>query len=135
MIIEGDEAAGRGPGRVSGEVGGRMAKRKRRLERKAPSTAPRRLPELVEASALLQQKRWAEARDILEALVQRFPRRVDLLSELVNVNYELHDTRAYQRACERLIELTPDDPDLNLGLAGAYLTNVRAFLALRAFRR
>ncbi len=88
-----------------------------------------------EAAALVQRKRWVEAREILEDLVNRYPKQVDLLAELINVNYELKDTRRYQEACGRLLKLTPNDSEILLALGGSYLANVRPALALRTFRR
>src|SRR5439155_6217757 len=41
----------------------------------------------------------------------------------------------YQRICEQLVRLWPDDPDVTLGLAGAYLSNLYPLLALRTFGR
>jgi len=90
---------------------------------------------LAEADELMRRRKAAEARDILDSLDRRYPNHPDVLGMLVNVNYDLHDMEDYQNACERLIRLTPGDPDVNLGLAGAYLSNVRPVLALRTFQR
>jgi len=90
---------------------------------------------LAEADGLMRRKKPAEAREILDSLDRRYPNNPDVLGMLVNVNYDLHDMLRYQNACERLIRLTPGDPDVNLGLAGAYLSNVRPVLALRTFQR
>jgi tetratricopeptide (TPR) repeat protein len=88
-----------------------------------------------EALELLEDERWPEACDRLEALVARYPHQVEVLRALNAVYFELQDTVGLERTCERLLKLTPDDPAVMLGLAGAYLTNVRPFLALRTFRR
>jgi tetratricopeptide (TPR) repeat protein len=109
-----------------------MSKKKHQIAR----SMPRQLEvKLNEATALMQRKRWVEAREILEDLAERYPKQVEPLSALVNVNYELKDTRRYQEACERLLQLMPDEPDLTLGLAGAYMENARPVLALRTFHR
>ncbi|MBI3977555.1 MAG: tetratricopeptide repeat protein [Chloroflexi bacterium] len=117
-----------------------MSKKKRRVERSAvgpahPSLAPTYQTELNRAGVLLHQKRWAEARDLLDSLAQRSPERAEILTALVNANYELHDIAAYQRAAERLLKLTPDNADLTLALAGAYMVNLFPMRALRTFRR
>ena len=88
---------------------------------------------LTDAAALIKRKRWSEAREAFEDLAKGFPNRTDILAELVNVNYELRDTHRYQEACERLIKLTPNEPDLILALAGSYSANLRPALALRTF--
>jgi tetratricopeptide (TPR) repeat protein len=108
----------------------------RRDQDRTAVTLPQRLLEkLSEANSLVRRKRWAEARDLLESLAQRHPRQVPVLSALVNLYYDLQDMPGYQHACERLIRLVPDDPDLALGLAGAYLCNMYPVLGLRTFRR
>src|SRR6266516_678747 len=129
----------RRPG-FSNPVGGRrerweMPARSRDQDRTAVTLPRRLLEELSEADSLVRRKRWAEARDLLESLAQRYPRQVPVLSALVNLYYDLQDMPGYQHACERLIRLVPDDPDLTLGLAGAYLRNLYPVLAMRTFRR
>ena len=118
-----------------------MSKKKRRRRRKiikpaSHKRAPARLVSgLGEADAAMRRKRWDQARETLEDLDRRYPNRIEVLSALVNVYYELHDTGRYQVVCERLLKLTPHDPDITLMLAGAYLTNMRPALALRTFHR
>ena len=115
-----------------------MAKRKgkRRSTNKAASLPNRRLVEgLQEADRLMRKKRWADARDLLEKLDDHYQRRPEVLADLVNFYYELQDVEHYQYACERLLEVEPDNAHAALGLAGAYVTNVRPALALRALRR
>ena len=90
---------------------------------------------LVEVDELTKGKRWIEARDRLEELDRRFPNTAAILGELLNVAYELHDLRTYLDACERLLKLNPNDADLTLALAGAYMGNVRPASALATFRR
>ena len=86
------------------------------------------------AAQLGAQKRWAEARDLLERLDRRYSRQPELLTELVNVYYELDDTDGYQSAADRLLKADPDNAEAMLGLAGSYLENNRPVLALRTFR-
>jgi tetratricopeptide (TPR) repeat protein len=111
-------------------------KRKRRSVPKPRRSGPGRLLEgLQEADRLMRKKRWAEARNLLEELDRRYPHRPEVLTDLVNVYYELQDTELYQYACERLLKADPGNADVALGLAGAYVANLRPALALRAFRR
>jgi tetratricopeptide (TPR) repeat protein len=118
-----------------------MSKKKRRRRRKTikPAShkrAPSRLVSgLSEADTAMRRKRWDQAREILQDLDRRHPNRIEVLSALVNVYYELHDTGRYQSVCEQLLRLTPHDPDITLMLAGAYLTNMRPMLALNTFHR
>jgi tetratricopeptide (TPR) repeat protein len=114
-----------------------MAKKRGHVRRPANVARPPLplLSGLDEADELMRRKKWVEARSRLEALDQRYPGYPEVLGPLVNVNYELKDMKGYQRACERLLPLEPDDPDVTIGLAGAYMLNVRPSLALRTFRR
>jgi tetratricopeptide (TPR) repeat protein len=111
-------------------------KKKRRPERPSGRSASLNLlRRLEEVDALLRRQQWGPARELLEELDRRYPHRQEVLVGLVNVYYHLKDFRHYQTACERLLPLTPDDPDLVLMLAGAYLSNVRPALAVRTFQR
>ncbi len=118
-----------------------MSKKKRRRRHKTVKPASRkRVPSrlvsgLSEADAAMRCKRWDQAGEILEDLDRRYPNRIEVLSALVNVYCELHDTGRYQVVCEQLLKLTPHDPDITLMSAGAYLTNMRPMLALRTFHR
>jgi tetratricopeptide (TPR) repeat protein len=111
-----------------------MAKKKQH-SRPAPRVIPRRYrDDLDEAQKLFDKKRWDEARDKLEDLDRCLPGQPDILTNLVNVYYELRDTEGYQSASERLLQVDRNNADATLGLAGAYLSNGRPMLALRAFR-
>lgn len=111
-------------------------RKKRRSRRKTVSRLPQQLlAGLGEAEALMQRKRWSEAAQVLTDLDRRYPDRVEVLTNLVNTYYELNDIRRYEAVCRRLLKITPNDPDLTLMLAGAYITNLRPALALRTFRR
>ncbi len=113
-----------------------MAKKKSRARRKAPPRPAQRLLQgLAEAEDLMEQKRWADARQRLEELVQRYPAQPELLHALLDVYHELNDMEAYQEVAEQLVRLEPDDPDLALALAGAYLIGGRLLHAARAFER
>jgi tetratricopeptide (TPR) repeat protein len=89
---------------------------------------------LSEIDKLTEHKRWVEARERLRELDRRYPDNSEILSELLNVAYELHDMRTYLDACERLLKLDPTNADLTLALAGAYLGNLRLASALATFR-
>jgi len=118
-----------------------MSKKGRRRSRKASGAAPRRSapPRLVagldETDMAMRRKRWDQARQILDDLDRRYPNRVEVLSRLIDVCYELNDVARYQVACERLSRLMPHDPDVTLMLAGAYLSTLRPMSALRTFQR
>ncbi|MGH9942481.1 MAG: tetratricopeptide repeat protein [Pyrinomonadaceae bacterium] len=90
---------------------------------------------LAEAETLMERKRWAEARDVLEELDRLYPERLEVLTELTHVNLELGDTRGHLWACERLSRIVPPDPDITLTLAGSSLLNGYPARALLAFRR
>ncbi|MCI0489162.1 MAG: tetratricopeptide repeat protein [Blastocatellia bacterium] len=83
----------------------------------------------------MRRKRWTEAREMLESLDNRFPRRPEVLTDLVNVNVELKDMRSCLKYCERLAAIVPNDPDITMSLAGAYIANLYPALGLRTFRR
>ena len=78
---------------------------------------------LAEVDALTQGKRWIEARDRLEELDRRYPDNAGILSELLNVCYELHDMRTYLDVCERLLKPLQTRKRFNMSEFG-YLCNV-----------
>src|SRR2546423_1520119 len=115
-----------------------MAKKKKRRDReRKPSQPPpgRLLDGLEEANQLIRGKRWLEARTVLEKLDRRYPHRLEIVSELAFVYYQLNDFGHHQSATEQAVALDPRNADLALMLAGAYLVNLRPVLAVRAFRR
>src|SRR5690348_13752419 len=75
------------------------------------------LQALAEADALVANGDLPAARDLLQTLVRQRPRDLDLLTSLVNVCYDLDDMRGYQHAMERLLRVTPNEPDVWIGLA------------------
>jgi tetratricopeptide (TPR) repeat protein len=116
----------------------RKKQRRQKLKRSKPTSRgiPGRLYDaLSEAERLDRQGKWVEARELLEDLDRSYPDRAEVLAALVSVYYELGDLASQQHACQRLIRLRPDDPDVCLMLAGSCLTNVRPALALGNFRR
>lgn len=111
-----------------------MAKKKTSSRYKSQPSLPRRLVEsLRESDELMKHKQWAEARTLLEELDDDYPGQPYVLTNLVNTYYELGDMRGYQQTGERLLKADDGDPDLRLGLAGAYLANGFPMLALRTF--
>jgi tetratricopeptide (TPR) repeat protein len=76
----------------------------------------------------------AEARELYEALRERYPGRKEVLGPLMNIYLAAGDMPRFQTVCQELVALRPDDPDLVLSLAGAYLSNVRPALALQTFQ-
>jgi Flp pilus assembly protein TadD len=117
--------------------------KKRATSSSPPAHARRPLPPppysllqgLQAVEGLTRRGQWAQALAQLQALNQRYPRRPEVLGELVNVCYELEDLSNYLRYCRVLQELEPDDPDVLLGLAGAYLSNSYPALAIQSFQR
>ena len=90
---------------------------------------------LDEIETLAARGRLAEANELLLALEQRYPHREEVMAARLNYYFDINDMRRYQPLAERLIRIRPDDPDLTVSLAGAYLSNFRLGLALRTFRR
>jgi tetratricopeptide (TPR) repeat protein len=111
-----------------------LHKRKQKA-RKGTTLSPKRLHQLEEAVDLMRRHRWVEAREFLEAFDRRYPSQEEVLRPLLNVYHHLLDYKRYQATCERLLQLNPNDPDVTLLLAGAFLKNVRPVLALRKFQR
>ena len=91
------------------------------------------LIELDEADQLLERKKTDQARQILDELDRQRPNQPAILSLLVNASYDQNDMRAYEWAIYRLARLDHHEPDLLVGLGGAYLEHVRPGLAIRTF--
>jgi tetratricopeptide (TPR) repeat protein len=89
---------------------------------------------LRQAKALIVRQKWAEAQAILQELSKTYPRR-DVLTYLAETCYELGDMAGYGYACDRLLEINPNDSDTAFALAGAYLSNLHPILALQTFRQ
>lgn len=117
-----------------------MAQRKKKRQgRPAGKSTPKKSGAklgsgLAKAETLLERKKLDEARETLLELNERYPDNSDVLSLLVNTALEQQDIRRYQQYLEQLVNLQPDDPDMTLNLAGAYLLNVRPALSLHTFR-
>src|SRR5260370_21498362 len=113
-----------------------MSKKKRRPNPPAAVSIPKQLiTELSEANRLMTRGRVAEAVELLRSLEQAYPNRAEVLAELVNACYELKDFAQHMVACERLLRLRPDDPDVMMVLVGSYMVNMRPALALRTLHR
>ncbi|MBV9848865.1 MAG: tetratricopeptide repeat protein [Armatimonadetes bacterium] len=118
-----------------------MSNKKRRPGSKPAPRPPARRPPpallagLQEADSLMGRQRWSEAGSLLETLNQRYPGREELLELWLEVSQQLRDTRRCQGLCEQLLRSQPNDPDLLLILAGAYLANAHPVLGLRTFQR
>ena len=87
-----------------------------------------------EAQELLEKGRAAQALEILLELERAYPNTIEVLGQMVNAYYDLHNHDEYEHAVRRLIRLQPHDADLNFALAGAYMVNMRPALAMRIFQ-
>ncbi|HXG92785.1 MAG TPA: tetratricopeptide repeat protein [Blastocatellia bacterium] len=112
-----------------------MAKKKRRAGKTYKPPSAQFLSQMMRAEELLDQGQPLEARKLLASLNLKFPNRPEVLGLLANACIDLNDIESYQGCCERLLEITPDDPDVVMGLAGSYMMTLRPTLALRMFRR
>ncbi len=113
-----------------------MAKKKSRTGRRtAPLMGRRWRAELTACEDLLSSGHLTEARDRLEDLDRRYPGRVEILATLVNVYSEMNNSEGYQLAAERYLVQDPDDADVWLSLAAAYLDNTRIVSALHTARQ
>lgn len=116
-----------------------MSKKKRRPVRPqrppAPAIPKALVAELLEARRLADTGRQLESLELLRSLDQVYPNRAEVLLALADAYYELHDYGPHSSVMERLVRLRPDDPRLNLALAGARLLNLRPVLALQTFRQ
>jgi tetratricopeptide (TPR) repeat protein len=89
---------------------------------------------LSEVKHLVARRQWAQADQRLDQLQAGRSRDPRWLAMRMEVAMHLGDTLKQQAACEDLLKLTPDDPDLLLLLAGLYLARVRPAFALRTLR-
>ncbi|MDQ3815681.1 MAG: tetratricopeptide repeat protein, partial [Armatimonadota bacterium] len=108
---------------------------KKKHSKSARPLPPRLQAGLNEVESLVTRARWGEARELLEALDHSYPRRPEVLTLLANVCSEQNDAWRYQQACEQLLRLAPDDPELHLALANAYILNTYPVLGLQTLRR
>jgi len=65
---------------------------------------------LDRAQYLIDRKRWDEVINVLEDLNRRFPEQPPVLTMMMDVYFSLQKMEDYERACEGLVELVPNDP-------------------------
>ncbi len=92
-----------------------------------PST--KAAPTIRDVQALAARGRTQDAKKLLTHLLSQSPHRVDLWQELLELSAEVQDYSDVERACERLAELEPGNPEHLLNLLGAYIHNIRPMLA------
>jgi tetratricopeptide (TPR) repeat protein len=113
-----------------------MAKKKRRkVVRGFGFSAEALFANLVKVERHMARQEWSAAHQKLKELNQRYPKRPEILTALVNLYFELEDTKRYQEVAEELLEVDPDNPDAMYGLAGAYIGNHHILLGIDTFRR
>ncbi|MBN1908523.1 MAG: tetratricopeptide repeat protein [Pirellulales bacterium] len=98
-------------------------------------TRQRRWRELLsEAESYMMRKRWADAREVLEECDHIHPGRPDVLQMLAEVHFQQGDHEAFYEICRRLSKEWPNDPAIQLMLAGACMQAMRPASAIQAFR-
>jgi tetratricopeptide (TPR) repeat protein len=96
---------------------------------------PRRMQEgLEQADELAQGGDPIAAREMLQDLDRQYPNRPEILTDLVNLNIELHDIPSLTTTCERLIKVAPRIPEPHITLGGAYMDSMYLVLALRQYQ-
>ena len=116
-----------------------MPKKKRLSSAPASKPAPKRLPfqaqmELMQADMMAQSGAWSQARAILQNLDARYPKRPEILTELANLAASTNDAGLAESSCSQLLQITPEDADVQLALASAYALNERPLLAVETWR-
>ncbi len=113
-----------------------MAKKKKQIiaGKGFGDSAQKLISGLAKVEGHRQRQQWKQAFETLQSLEKIYPNNADVLTGYVNLYYEIKDTQRYQEAAERLLQINPDNADATLGLAGAYMENIRPMLALRTFR-
>lgn len=89
---------------------------------------------LARVDDLLQHRERPEAFDELQKLAQRYPGEPEVWIRLFNTAADLKDDRTLLMAARQLVRLRPRDPDIVLGLAGAYMSNIFPALAMQTLR-
>lgn len=116
-----------------------MSKKKHKAAPARTKTSARRNAKyydgLQQAQWLIQRKRALEALTLLQEMQKSYPHDEELLARLVNVCINLKDSTSYQHYAEQLLPMRPEDPNLLLGLASAYMSNLYPALAAQTFRR
>jgi len=88
---------------------------------------------LVEVDRQMANDELRSAHSNLDDLYRRHPEHPEILSRLLDTSYEIGDHERYQEVCEKLLAILPEDSELTLALAGAFLLNSRPALARRTF--
>jgi Flp pilus assembly protein TadD len=91
--------------------------------------------DLNRARSAMDQRRWQEAEAILESLYRRYPARPEPLNLALVVAQETNDTDLYLEVVERLLKISPNDPEIHLALAAATLANGQIALARERLQR
>ncbi len=119
-----------------------MAQKKKKLRKSKKSSGPKFRPMpgklingLEEADRLMTSKKWGEAEIILLGLYRRYPNHPAVLELLTNLKYDQKDMQGFLLYTYKLSKLTPNDADVRLNLAGAYMMNVYPILALESYRQ
>lgn len=89
---------------------------------------------LVTASALLQQGQTGAARDLLEDLVKKNPRRADAWFSLGQLHTMLGELKPAAQAFKRAIQLSPEVVDGYVNLGNTYLRLDRLGQAIETYR-
>lgn len=90
---------------------------------------------LYQADVFIERRQWARAREVLDALADAHPQSTEVFARMMHVSGAQNDVQAYLLAADRMIRLTPDDPDLVLALGDAYALNLRPALAMRQYQQ
>ncbi|MCC5896985.1 MAG: tetratricopeptide repeat protein [Phormidium sp. BM_Day4_Bin.17] len=91
--------------------------------------------ELQRAAAYAVKEDWQGAYDVLQLLVEQYPDNRLVWDYLSEVAYELKDLATYQNACEKLVELTPDDADTLYALGNIYMVKMYPLAASQVLER
>lgn len=114
----------------------RKRNKKQRLQIDLLPPLPDRIQMQLEAiDGLVQRGQLGEACEQLKELAQRYPRRQEILGRLLEAAHEAGDIHLGQHACEKLLRLDPDDPELMLMLASLYLLEPWPALTVQAFEQ
>ncbi len=91
--------------------------------------------ELHRAQAYAIKEDWQGAYDVLQLLAEQYPDNRQVWDYLSEVAYELMDLSTYQTACEKLVELTPDDADTLYALGNIYMIKMYPLVASQILER
>jgi tetratricopeptide (TPR) repeat protein len=91
--------------------------------------------DLTSAADLVQRRKWDDALDILTNLQRSHPRSPEVLLLMADALQGIGDQDGLLVTLTRLADLLPHDADVQLGLAGTYLSQAYPALALTVLRR